>query len=79
MAAQPGEIVFKNDGMKFVPAVLMEETGGEDEVYVLQGSHERMARRAPSDYEGGYDSANLSNGGMTWCTADELPEDAQFG
>jgi hypothetical protein len=74
MAAQQGTVVWKNDGTRFVPCILYKETGGKDKVYVLQGGFEELARRAPSDYEGGYNPDNLSNGGETWCTSEELPD-----
>ena len=65
--AEVGDIVFYNDGDKFIPAVLVDKSGDKDELYVLQGSKQKAARRAPSDY-------GSEGGGVTWCTAEELPK-----
>lgn len=67
MAVDQGTVVFYNDGQKFVPAILMKDEGdGKERLYILQGSEQKAARRAPKDY-------GPEGGGVTWCTANELP------
>lgn len=80
---KPGETVFINDGSRFMPCAVTRNPGGHTlqlvgltDGHFLQG---QIPHRAPSDYEGGFDPSNLSNGGMTWCLAEELPDNVVAG
>jgi hypothetical protein len=66
------KLVAFNDGEKFVPAILMGEEGDKDKVYVLQGSEQSAARRAPRDYDKG---RGMAGGGMTWCNPAEISQE----
>lgn len=79
----PGETVFINDGERFMPCAVTRNPGGHQlRLVVLSDGHFLagvVPHRAPADYEGGFDPANLSNGGWTWCLAEELPDEVVAG